>query len=372
MSDTMNVQGQLQEQLSTLDSQLSDYQKRSAELETQYSQLQDRTKSVEQAKPQPPPSLSDWGGIAAAAAIFAASASSRRPLVAGLQAGATALEAQRTNNQEKYAAALEGWYKNMNFALKQEELANKTMDGVLKAQNTTTQQQLAALRALATSENMQRRMATGDMRIVAQGLREQQRATERLGQLQNTMRMQGRKILDDMIKAGKLSPEQYAEAYAGMEGAITQLDLEDPSRTPFVDWYKGLIGGGAVPGRLPSISVQKQEVQNERARAANDWFASDESKKAGAKWKDPVSGIEYTRKQMQQAKEGIKGAMPKEIEDLSRIFEVRPTPGAAAPALPRAQAEGAPARPTTIEQYNALPKGALFIDPDDGKTYRKP
>ena len=28
--------------------------------------------------------------------------------------------------------------------------------------------------------------------------------------------------------------------------------------------------------------------------------------------------------------------------------------------------------PTTEEEYNALPSGALFIDPDDGKTYRKP
>jgi len=29
------------------------------------------------------------------------------------------------------------------------------------------------------------------------------------------------------------------------------------------------------------------------------------------------------------------------------------------------------ARPTTEAEYNALPSGALFIDPDDGKTYRK-
>lgn len=30
------------------------------------------------------------------------------------------------------------------------------------------------------------------------------------------------------------------------------------------------------------------------------------------------------------------------------------------------------ARPTTDAEYNALPSGALFIDPDDGKQYRKP
>lgn len=32
----------------------------------------------------------------------------------------------------------------------------------------------------------------------------------------------------------------------------------------------------------------------------------------------------------------------------------------------------APATPQTDEDYNALPSGALFIDPDDGKQYRKP
>jgi len=30
------------------------------------------------------------------------------------------------------------------------------------------------------------------------------------------------------------------------------------------------------------------------------------------------------------------------------------------------------ARPTTQAQFNALPSGAMYIDPDDGKTYRKP
>lgn len=36
------------------------------------------------------------------------------------------------------------------------------------------------------------------------------------------------------------------------------------------------------------------------------------------------------------------------------------------------QGGGQPARPTTEAQYNALPSGALFVDPDDGRTYRKP
>lgn len=34
--------------------------------------------------------------------------------------------------------------------------------------------------------------------------------------------------------------------------------------------------------------------------------------------------------------------------------------------------DSAPAQPKSDEEYNALPSGALFVDPDDGKTYRKP
>lgn len=42
-------------------------------------------------------------------------------------------------------------------------------------------------------------------------------------------------------------------------------------------------------------------------------------------------------------------------------------------AVSRAPASNTPpARPMTDADYNALPSGALFIDPDDGKTYKKP
>jgi len=42
--------------------------------------------------------------------------------------------------------------------------------------------------------------------------------------------------------------------------------------------------------------------------------------------------------------------------------------GNAAAAAPT----GSPARPQTEADFNALPSGALYVDPDDGKTYRKP
>lgn len=370
------VEAKLQERVSGLDAQLAEYQKRHSELESNYSQMHERTLEAQKAKPTPPPSLSDWGGLAAAAAVFAASASSRRPLVAGLTAGAAALEAQRANNQEGYAAALEGWYKNMNFALKQEELAGKTMENILRAENTTTQQQISALRALGSNENMQRRIATGDMRIIAQGLEQQQKATQKLGQLQNTMRMQGRTILDGMIKAGKISPEQYAEAYAGMEGAIGQLDLEDSTRTPFVDWYKGLLAGGAVPGAKPSVTDARAQAQNERAASANQFFNNPASKAGTAKWKDPVSGLEYSWREMRDVKDGIRGALTTKQEELSKVFTTKATPAAAAQAapaaapLPRAQAEGAPAGAIPIpEQYRERFQEGAEVS-QNGRNYR--
>ncbi len=48
-----------------------------------------------------------------------------------------------------------------------------------------------------------------------------------------------------------------------------------------------------------------------------------------------------------------------------------PAPARAPAARPSAPAQGAPARPQTDEEFNALPPGALYIDPDDGQTYRK-
>lgn len=60
--------------------------------------------------------------------------------------------------------------------------------------------------------------------------------------------------------------------------------------------------------------------------------------------------------------------------DLAKAYELAVTQGvpddAARDAQPQ-QSAGA-ARPTTDAEFDALPSGALFVDPDDGQTYRKP
>ncbi|WND79382.1 D-Ala-D-Ala carboxypeptidase family metallohydrolase [Lysobacter capsici] len=55
------------------------------------------------------------------------------------------------------------------------------------------------------------------------------------------------------------------------------------------------------------------------------------------------------------------------IRQLNQKYAAQNAAGPQNPSAPRA-----PARPITEADFNALPSGATFIDPDDGKTYRKP
>lgn len=54
--------------------------------------------------------------------------------------------------------------------------------------------------------------------------------------------------------------------------------------------------------------------------------------------------------------------------DSAKQRAAKKSPLRAASAAP---SDGIP-RPTTEAEYNAMPSGAIFIDPDDGQTYRKP
>ena len=48
------------------------------------------------------------------------------------------------------------------------------------------------------------------------------------------------------------------------------------------------------------------------------------------------------------------------------------TGGGGGQAAPAQQAQGGPPMPKTDAEFAALPSGTKYIDPDDGKTYRKP
>ena len=48
-----------------------------------------------------------------------------------------------------------------------------------------------------------------------------------------------------------------------------------------------------------------------------------------------------------------------------------PAPAASAPSASPQTGNSSVARPSTAEEFSALPKGTLFVNPADGKTYRK-
>lgn len=63
------------------------------------------------------------------------------------------------------------------------------------------------------------------------------------------------------------------------------------------------------------------------------------------------------------------GLPPQQILSLEREG-VDTSGGNAMPEQPTTKAD-APAKPTTQQEFDALPSGAVYVDPDDGKTYRK-
>lgn len=78
---------------------------------------------------------------------------------------------------------------------------------------------------------------------------------------------------------------------------------------------------------------------------------------------DRTQGAPAAREQLEKFRailENAKREAQGRYSDLSRQLESTPSPQ-----------QGGTAQPQTQEEFDALPAGTLFIDPDDGKTYRK-
>jgi len=67
-------------------------------------------------------------------------------------------------------------------------------------------------------------------------------------------------------------------------------------------------------------------------------------------------------------------ATPEEVKEFDLLNRTDPLDIAIRDALKRSTADegGKVAKPTTDDEYNALPSGSSYIDPDDGKQYKKP
>lgn len=92
----------------------------------------------------------------------------------------------------------------------------------------------------------------------------------------------------------------------------------------------------------------------------------------------PVPGdgpevLERKRVSRQRAVEAIEAGLPPQAILASEQALINSSPAATAPqTAPPSAPAGEPARPMSQADYDAIPSGGLFVDPDDGQTYRKP
>lgn len=101
---------------------------------------------------------------------------------------------------------------------------------------------------------------------------------------------------------------------------------------------------------------------------------------------EPVTADETKAWEMYTKMDPIKQAIAKALQGgqdagSGDVFSDTGTPGAADAGKPRGTpsppikpslAAGGRPTPRTQKEFDALPKGAIYIDPDDGKPYRKP
>lgn len=133
------------------------------------------------------------------------------------------------------------------------------------------------------------------------------------------------------VARGALQSEEYQQArQAGLEflAAILRKDTGAAVTASEEDMYGRIYL--PIPGDLPAVLQQKEQARN-------------------------------------RAVEAIKAGMAPQAILNSEIALANSGSGAS-----DAPDTGEPAKPTTEAEYNALPSGATFVDPDDGKTYRKP
>ncbi|MGL5733551.1 MAG: hypothetical protein ACRCYS_01695, partial [Beijerinckiaceae bacterium] len=119
----------------------------------------------------------------------------------------------------------------------------------------------------------------------------------------------------------------------GTNAADFQSAIEQIKGKNFLQAYESLKGGGAITNiegdNAAKAIARLQTAQTEEAFIEALFELRDIAEKAPAKFREKISATQQS-------------------------------------------ASTRPARPASEADYNALPSGALFVDPDDGKTYRKP
>ena len=153
---------------------------------------------------------------------------------------------------------------------------------------------------------------------------------------------------------------------------------------------------GAVARRLPSVRASSVKLENAINNLGlnviqNTTFGSLSEAELDFALRSSVPD-NLPEEELKQFLQEKKQAQQKVADYLSNAIEFLSIPGntladlqatnprqnarrdGGQPAQPSGQQPGTqePAQPQTESEYEALPSGALFVDPDDGKTYRKP
>lgn len=153
---------------------------------------------------------------------------------------------------------------------------------------------------------------------------------------------------------------------------------------PLIDKYGGALTslGESVGGQTPVVGNYLKSPEFQQAEQAGKEFLQAILRKDTGAAITPAETNEYGSVYLPRPGDS------KELLEQKRLSRLRALEALKAGMPPQAilQQEKAlantnkaqtppsdgPAQPKTDDEYNALPSGALFIDPDDGKTYRKP
>lgn len=191
---------------------------------------------------------------------------------------------------------------------------------------------------------------------------------------------------DKGIMEGKFKRLEFKQAY---RGAVAQLDEVEQLATkiansPALDSLYGPdgkyippIAGTAASDLLADINQLKAKgglaelvklkqngvaltpVSNTDLTQAQTSFGNFDQMQSGVKAREVFN---FTADAIRKAK----AEAAQRYNEYDSLYEDMPAPGSTKQNAPSV------ARPTSDAEYNALPSGAVFIDPDDGKQYRKP
>lgn len=146
------------------------------------------------------------------------------------------------------------------------------------------------------------------------------------------------------------------KAVASLSSMASAIARSDPETYPSP--ATALTAAAEMMDEISQVAKSQAEKEAEALDKKSTWF-SDAVKAATGKPK-PQFIADRTAELL---KKGMQTAAPP-----------APAAGAAAPTSRKAATPAADAVPTpkSKSEYDALPKGAVYIDPDDGKRYRKP